>query len=90
MKLIDGVITTALPCAASVQVHAAGANDQPVLLAQAHTSLRPTEGRAPAMAQDAGHRGAQAAAAKGPEVLRRCIDRTRMIHALQYADFVGE
>ena len=38
MKLIHLLVTTALLCAASAEGHAAGPNDQPVLLAQAHAS----------------------------------------------------
>ena len=34
-----------------------------------------------------GKRGARAAAQQGPEALRRYIDRTRMIYALDYREF---
>ena len=34
-----------------------------------------------------GERGARAAAEKGPDALRRYIDRTRMIYALRFEDF---
>lgn len=100
MKFATPVMTVAavLVLAASHQVNAAQPTAQPkavlaatgshaLLVAQAD-SMSPREYRAsePAYA-GAGKHGAGVAAQKGPEALRRYIDRTRMIYALDYTEF---
>ncbi len=64
-----------------------GANSHTVLLAQADR-MSPREYRASESSfAGPGKRGARVAAQKGPEALRRYVDRTRMIYALEYQEF---
>ena len=50
--------------------------------------MRSRESRSVAPADASpGKRGAHAAAQQGPEALRRYVDRTRMIYALDYQEF---
>ena len=95
MKLINTLVFTAvagLLCGASYEADAAESSTtaRPVLLAQAGTPIVSHGVESIPQAKSAGERGARLAAAHGPEALRRYIDRTRMIHALQYSDFARE
>ena len=104
MKFVHPLMTVAaaLAFSASPQVHAqapaereaaAAASDSPaVVVAQAEMASprarRVHERMSATESADPGMRGARAAAQHGPEALRRYIDRTRMIYALDYRDFV--
>ena len=95
MKLINTLVFTATAALLSVASQPADAatsqSARPVLVAQDDAALRtPHAVDVPALAKGPGERGARAAAARGPQELRRYIFRTRMIHALQYADFATE
>ncbi|MGI9026165.1 MAG: hypothetical protein ACR2GP_11400 [Burkholderiaceae bacterium] len=64
-----------------------GADSHTVLLAQSDR-MSPREYRASESSfAGPGKRGARAAAQMGSEALRRYIDRTRMIYALDYQEF---
>ncbi len=102
MKSIPSFVTIAvtLACAASLQARAAepavqpqadpsGAVARPQLTARANLPFH-AESHAAALSKGPGERDAAAAAAQGPEALRRYIDRTRMVYALRYEDFSGE
>ncbi len=102
MKLATPFVTVAAAfvLVASHQAHAAqpsprqeaalvATDSSAVLVAQAHVAS-PRESRVQENAYaDPGKRGAHAAAQQGPEALRRYIDRTRMIYALDYREFAN-
>jgi hypothetical protein len=56
----------------------------------AATTAASTESATTAGGFDGGRRDARLAAAKGPEALRRYIDRTRMIYALTFDAFLTD
>lgn len=99
--VIKSIAVTAIAlCAASVQASAAESSataesSSPKAaqkIAQANTRFSPiSKARASEFTEtgsfDSGKRGARAAAEQGPEVLRRYVDRTRMIYGLDYYEF---
>ena len=100
MKLATPFVTVAaaLFFAASHQAQAAQSSalqeaalvaaDSPAVLVAQANMMSPRGDRAgePSFGSPA-KRGAHVAAQKGPEALRRYIDRTRMIYALDYQEF---
>ena len=88
-------VAAALLCATSLCAEATEPDrtlttppDSPVLVAASTENFTPRAARAGAgPSWNPGERGARAAAIKGPDALRRYIDRTRMIYALRFEDF---
>jgi hypothetical protein len=81
-----------LLCGAAQHAYAAEAPtaaDASVLVARADLPYHP-DTHATMQPRSPGERGAMAAAAKGPDALRRYIQRTRMIYGLRYEDFARQ
>ena len=87
------IAASALLCgAAAPHVNAAEAprvTDRPALVARADLTYR-ADAHATMQPRSAGERGAMAAAVKGPETLRRYVERTRMIYGYRYEDFAPQ
>ena len=94
MKLTTPLyITLAVACmlVETAQVDAAEvATPKPVLLAQGPATQPVQAVAVTSTAKTVGARGAERAARQGPEALRRYVERTRMVYALDYSDFVRE
>ncbi len=75
------------PLAAAQNADSVAVASNAVMVAQADiTSPREYRANEPSYASP-GKRGARAAAQTGPDALRRYVDRTRMIYALDYQEF---
>ena len=85
-----GLATIAVTLFASAPSYAqddAKAVLEPVVVAQASPNSAVSSGAASPDAFPAHQRGVRAAAAQGPESLRRYVYRTRMIYGFNYNDF---
>ena len=103
MKSFKPIIvgTAAAACLFVHDVSAAGAQPDPsvivttpaaspdpsVLVASSRSAVGAEEPAAPSVRWTPGMRGARNAALQGPDALRRFVQRTRTIYALQYSDF---
>jgi len=85
-----GLATIAVTLLASAPSYAqddAKAVAEPVVVAQASSNSAVSSNGAIPYAFPAYQRGVRAAAAEGPESLRRYVHRTRMIYGFNYNDF---
>ncbi len=83
----DASAAHAQPALSVASTAATDSADATVLIASSDGPTMEEEAVAPAIEGDSATRGARHAAEQGPDALRRFVERTQTIYALQYRDF---